>query len=95
MQVFRVEGGARLSGEVQLCAAKNAVLPILAASVMTEETITLLDTPNIVDVENMLGILQAMGCSVQRSERCMEVSARDIREDSLPTKLAKLLRSSV
>ena len=95
MQILRVEGGARLSGEAHVDSAKNAVLPLLAAAVMSEQPVTLLDTPNILDVENMLGILRRIGCTITREGAALTVNAAALEQDSLPQHLAKLLRSSI
>ncbi|HML48556.1 MAG TPA: UDP-N-acetylglucosamine 1-carboxyvinyltransferase, partial [Clostridia bacterium] len=95
MQILRVEGGARLSGEAHVDSAKNAVLPLLAAAVMSEQPGTLLDTPHILDVENMLGILRRIGCTITREGATLTVNAEALEQDSLPQHLAKLLRSSI
>ena len=61
MEEIRIVGGRPLSGSVRVGGAKNAVLPLLAASIMCREKIRLCDVPYILDVENMLEILRRLG----------------------------------
>ncbi|GHU71220.1 UDP-N-acetylglucosamine 1-carboxyvinyltransferase [Clostridia bacterium] len=95
MQIFRIKGGSRLSGEVTIDSAKNSVLPILAACVMTEEPVTLLDVPDIEDVSNMIEILRSIGVQVTRDQTAVTVCAGGELVEELPAHLEKMLRSSV
>ena len=60
------EGGHPIDGECRVGGAKNAVLPILAACVLTRRPVRLIDCPRLTDVENMLRILQLLGCHTSR-----------------------------
>ncbi|MFR7473775.1 MAG: hypothetical protein ACLUVV_03630 [Christensenellales bacterium] len=62
MSNLMIEGGRRLSGSLPVYGAKNAILPILAACIMTEEEVVL-KLPVLSDVANMLEILRLLGCS--------------------------------
>jgi UDP-N-acetylglucosamine 1-carboxyvinyltransferase len=63
---FRVQGGARLAGEVRVTGAKNSVLKLMAAALLAEGTTTLAEVPDIVDVEIMSELLRRLGCHVTR-----------------------------
>ncbi len=65
MEKFIVQGGKRLSGTITPSGNKNAVLPILAATLLTDETVTLENVPRIKDVEAMLQILESIGSYVK------------------------------
>lgn len=67
MSKFVIEGGKPLSGEIEVYGSKNAVLPLIAASLLTSEGVTITNVPDISDVETMLKILEAWGGSVQRT----------------------------
>lgn len=95
MDVFRIMGGKRLSGRVRLSGAKNAVLPILAAALLTDEPVVLKDCPRLKDVSNMLSILQTLGCTYQRREDEILVDASDAQGWEMPGELSKQLRSSI
>jgi UDP-N-acetylglucosamine 1-carboxyvinyltransferase len=61
---FRVCGGARLTGEVDVVGAKNSVLKLMAASLLAEGTTTLTNCPEILDVPLMADVLRGLGCQV-------------------------------
>src|SRR5947209_5105820 len=61
---FRICGGARLTGEVQVVGAKNSVLKLMAAALLAEGTTTLTNCPEILDVPLMADVLRGLGCDV-------------------------------
>src|SRR5919205_1528426 len=61
---FRICGGARLTGEVQVVGAKNSVLKLMAAALLAEGTTTLTNCPEILDVPLMANVLRSLGCGV-------------------------------
>lgn len=65
VEVLRVVGGARLSGEVRVTGAKNSVLKLMAAALLAPGRTTLRDAPDILDVEIMAELLRRLGCSVE------------------------------
>src|SRR5438045_6784902 len=68
MERFIVEGGRRLEGSIRPGGNKNAALPILASSLLTDEPVVLRNLPDIQDVRVMLDILGGMGVAVQKLE---------------------------
>lgn len=92
---FVVQGGRRLEGSIRTDGAKNAALPILAACVLTEETVCLHGMPDITDVHRMLDILGMLGCSVERCGGDVTVSGADMRGHEMPDQLSKKIRSSI
>lgn len=65
MASFIVEGGHRLDGRIMPQGAKNEALQVLCAVLLTRETVTLHNLPNILDVNNLIALLRAMGVSVE------------------------------
>ena len=65
MAQYRICHSPRLSGEVQISTAKNAVLPILAAALLTQEEVLLHQMPRLTDVDHMLGILRSCGAETE------------------------------
>src|ERR1043165_4663436 len=61
---FRVHGGARLAGEVDVIGAKNSVLKLMAAALLAEGTTTITNCPEILDVPFMADVLRSIGCTV-------------------------------
>ncbi len=95
MESFVVQGGRRLEGALRVDGAKNAALPILAASVLTEETVQLSDVPDILDVRRMADILDMLGCETHRCAKRMTVSGRSMKYSEMPDQLSKQIRSSI
>ena len=66
MASFIIEGGHRLQGEITPQGAKNEVLQILCATLLTPEKVVVNNVPDILDVNNLIAMLQAMGVKVER-----------------------------
>lgn len=95
MAKLLIKGGTSIKGEYALKAAKNAVLPIIAASLMTEEKCELRNIPHITDIENMLKIMRSLGSKTEWEGECITIESPDVTRFSVSTDLAKELRSSV
>lgn len=95
MDKFIIDGGEKLYGKVQVHSAKNTVLPLLAASVLTDEQVTIRGVPAINDVENMLHILTEVGCVIKRQKDQATIDSSNAVSHEIPTRLTKELRSSV
>ena len=92
---FVVQGGRRLEGTLRVDGAKNAALPILAASVLTEDAVHLTGVPDILDVRRMGDILQILGCDVQHTGGTYRVCACSMHKSEMPDALSKQIRSSI
>ena len=68
VELLSVVGGSRLVGEVHITGAKNSVLKLMAAALLAEGTTTLLDVPDILDVEIMAELLRRLGCHVAHDQ---------------------------
>ncbi len=95
MDKFIIEGGGKLYGRTEIQSAKNSVLPLLAASVLTDEQVTIRDVPAISDVENMLHILSELGCKIIRTKDSVIIDSVNAVSHEIPARLTKELRSSV
>jgi UDP-N-acetylglucosamine 1-carboxyvinyltransferase len=97
MDKFVIEGGHRLEGTVPIAGSKNEVLPCLAATLLSEEPITLHNVPRIADVVVMLEILEAMGSSVvwQPGTASVTICTRGVQSGDVPEKEARRLRASI
>ena len=69
MEQFVIKGGNPIVGEVEIGGAKNAALAILAASIMTDETVTIDNLPDVRDINIMLDALSDIGAVVERVDR--------------------------
>ena len=95
MDKFIIDGGEKLYGKVEIQSAKNTVLPLLAASVLTDEQVKIRGVPTIADVENMLRILTELGCKIQRKKEYSVIDSSNAVSHEIPPRLTRELRSSV
>jgi UDP-N-acetylglucosamine enolpyruvyl transferase len=95
MSKLVVTGGARLQGEIAVEGSKNAVLPILAASLLNGGESVIKNCPGLRDVQVMVGILRKIGCSVKTEGDVIIVNSSDIRQTQIPVELAAEMRSSI
>jgi UDP-N-acetylglucosamine 1-carboxyvinyltransferase len=96
MDKLQVTGGTRLDGEVRISGAKNAALPILAATLLADEPVEVRNVPHLQDVTTMIQLLSRMGVKVTLGERqCVEVDPRGIHEFIAPYDLVKTMRASI
>ena len=95
MNKFKIVGGTRLAGELRVSGAKNSVLPIIAACLLTEKKVILHDFPLIEDAINMLSILQTLGCKHKMEGSTIELDTSGANNWEMPERLSKELRSSI
>lgn len=90
-----IEGGKPLFGSVRVHGAKNAALPILAATVLAQGVHDILDVPELSDIEVMLHILQALGVKVSKEPDRITLDTSDIHSVHIPDHLMGRMRSSI
>jgi UDP-N-acetylglucosamine 1-carboxyvinyltransferase len=95
MQKLIIQGGEPLSGEVHISGAKNAALPILCASLLTGETLTIENVPHLNDVTTMLGLLEQMGISVAVDDDRAELTAAQLSHLVAPYEMVKTMRAAI
>jgi len=96
MEKFIIDGGRPLSGTVVPSGNKNAALPLLAATLLTDEPVTLHNLPAIGDVATMGELLSDVGVSIDKLDaNTWRVHARDIRTSELSPELFGLIRGSI
>lgn len=92
---YVINGGERLSGEVNVQGAKNSVLPILAASVLVNGESVIHNCPDITDVDATVRILRHLGCKVKREGSSLRVDSTSVDKYDIPDSLMRQMRSSV
>lgn len=95
MNALRIRGGRRLKGEWNVHSAKNAVLPIMAAAILTEEKTLLQRCPRLSDIGYMGDILETLGCRVACAGDVMEIDPDGLCRYEMPDQLSKKIRSSI
>ncbi|MDD9893259.1 MAG: UDP-N-acetylglucosamine 1-carboxyvinyltransferase [Gammaproteobacteria bacterium] len=96
MDKLLVTGGGPLKGEVRVSGAKNACLPILAATLLAENPVTVTNVPDLVDVKTTVQLLMRMGASVTMGDgMALEVDASTTHDFDAPYELVKTMRASI
>ncbi|WP_067930163.1 UDP-N-acetylglucosamine 1-carboxyvinyltransferase [Alicyclobacillus kakegawensis] len=95
MSKMMIEGGHRLRGRVRVSGAKNAVLPILAASLLAESgTSQIEDVPDLLDVRHMMETIQSLGAIVERRGHTVRINASRVDSCEPPADLVRRMRAS-
>ena len=96
MDRLLIRGGVPLSGEVRVSGAKNAALPLMCASLLTQEPLRLANVPHLRDVTTMLGLLTRMGVEVNVDDRLgIELNAAELANPEAPYELVRTMRASI
>ncbi len=104
MDRILIRGAKRLNGTIHIGGAKNAALPLLAACLLTDQTLTLSNLPHLADVSTMAHLLADLGVSISMNGdaggggnlgRVFELNAADVMETTAPYDLVRKMRASV
>ena len=96
MDKLLINGGRKLEGEIRISGAKNATLPIIAATLLADTPTHIANVPHLHDVTTMIELLGRMGVSVTINDRMrIEVDATTIKHFSAPYELVKTMRASI
>jgi len=95
MDKLRITGGNPLNGDITISGAKNAALPILCASLLTSDTVTLHNVPNLRDIDTTCALLARIGVKVKRNAHSIELSAAQPDSIEAPYELVKTMRASI
>ena len=95
MDKLLIKGGYRLSGEIRISGSKNGALPILLASMLIPEEVTLSGIPDLKDIQTTLRLLELFGCEASRSKDRVTVKAGESLVPEAPYDLVRTMRASV
>lgn len=95
MDSFVIEGGQRLDGTVRINGSKNASLPLMAASLLTDRPVTLTGVPDLADIRNMQRLLSELGVEIADDERGLVLRSADESVSHARYDIVKTMRASV
>lgn len=95
MDRFLITGGKRLEGEVRISGAKNAALPLLAATILATTPITLTNVPRLKDVSTLIKLIQGLGITVHYEGDTVTVDTSTLNNQFAPYELVKTMRASI
>ena len=95
MEQYVIKGGTPLKGEVEISGAKNAALAILAAAIMTDETVTVTNLPDVRDINVLLQSIEGIGAIVKReSKNSVKINGGTISSVTVDYEYIKKIRAS-
>ena len=95
MYSYIINGGKKLSGEIDISGSKNASLPILAASILNKSIVKLYNVPEIEDVYVTIKILEHLKCKVKKDKDKITLDSTKMENSIIPEEFMRKLRSSV
>ncbi|KDP84940.1 UDP-N-acetylglucosamine 1-carboxyvinyltransferase [Cupriavidus sp. SK-3] len=95
MDKLEIQGNGPLRGEIRVSGAKNAALPILCAGLLTADTVTLDNVPNLQDVRTTLKLLRQMGVKAEQDGARVTLNGADVNSPEAPYELVKTMRASI
>ncbi len=95
MKHFRIKGGRKLSGSIKVNGSKNAVLPIIAASLLTNEVTTLTNVPHIEDVYKICELLNSLGVNTDLKDHTLKIDPTQFKNPGHITKHVGKMRASM
>ena len=94
MRKIIINGGKKLQGEVTVSGAKNSVVALIPAIILSDGVVTLDGVPAISDVDNLIEIIEVMGGSVKRDGETLEIDPRGVKDMPMPFGKINSLRAS-
>jgi UDP-N-acetylglucosamine 1-carboxyvinyltransferase len=95
MDKLLIQGGHRLSGDIDISGAKNAALPILCAGLLTADAVQLSNVPHLQDVATMLKLLRQMGLQIEQDGENVTLNGSAIDKLEAPYEMVKTMRASI
>jgi UDP-N-acetylglucosamine 1-carboxyvinyltransferase len=95
MDAFSIHGGRRLTGSISVDGSKNAALPLLAASLLTQEGVEFECVPNLSDIANMYRLLEELGCTVKQDGNSVKIKSVDETQSHARYDIVRTMRASV
>ena len=95
MSIFEIEGGVALRGTVRASGNKNAILPMIAACILTDQEMILENVPDIIDVRHMLEVITDLGGTVQRSGERVSIHVAHLQKSEIGRELCNKVRTSI
>ena len=94
MKQLVIRGGQELTGEIKISGAKNSVVALIPAAILSDEEVILNNVPNISDTKALLNIIDLLNGKVEYKDEIMKIDTRNIENKVVPEELAKKLRAS-
>lgn len=94
MKQLIINGGQELTGKIKISGAKNSVVALIPAAILSDEEVVLNNVPNISDTKALINIIELLNGQVEYKDEIMKIDTRNIENKVVPEELAKKLRAS-
>ncbi len=95
MEYLKISGETKLQGEVEISGAKNAALPLIAATILAKNEISICNMPNVVDINTFLKLIDMLGGSFKKEEKCIKIDTSKINKTTATYDIVKTMRASI
>ena len=95
MEKLKIHSGHKLTGRIDICSSKNAILPLLAGSVLCDGVVILNKIPNFSDINKMCEILQSVGANITKQGDILQIDGRVCDKFLISNELGRNLRASI
>lgn len=95
MDKLVIKGGNALRGEIKISGAKNAMLPLMTAALLTDDVLTLQNAPDLVDVKQLAELLTIMGAATEFNNGAMKINCSKINSTVAPYEIVRKMRASI
>ncbi|CAA6803213.1 MAG: UDP-N-acetylglucosamine 1-carboxyvinyltransferase (EC [uncultured Sulfurovum sp.] len=95
MDYLQITGGTKLSGSIKISGAKNSALPIIAATILSDKPVKLINLPNVVDIRTLLKLLNILGGTVEHSDTVADINNGTMNSTKAVYEIVSQMRASI
>lgn len=95
MEYLKILGKTKLKGEVKISGAKNAALPLIAATILAKNEISICNMPNVVDINTLLKLIDKLGGTFVKTEDCIKIDTSKLHNTTATYDIVKTMRASI
>ena len=95
MEYLKITGGIKLDGTVEISGAKNAALPLIAATILAKNEISICNMPDVVDINTLLKLIEKLGGTYKKEEDCIKVNTSKLNKTTATYDIVKTMRASI
>lgn len=95
MKYLKIQSSKNLQGEIKISGAKNATLPLLASTILSNNQINIGNLPDVVDINTMLKLLEMLGADYSKDKNKIKISTQNLKETKATYDIVKTMRASI
>jgi len=95
LEYLKINGESKLTGEVEISGAKNAALPLIAATILAKNEISICNMPNVVDINTLLKLIDKLGGTYKKEDPCIKIDTSKLSKTTATYDIVKTMRASI